>query len=294
MAAKPPVTAVAFSPGGKQVVAGSQAGIRVLSWPGLKPLKTIATKLDHVHDLEFSPNGKRLLAAGGTPGETGGWEVFSWPTAKPQAAGERDGDLVYAVAWKSDSSSWADGGLDRLIHVSSANGKPLTIAGHSRGVTAVGFLPDGKTLVSGGRDNSLRVWSLPDGKPMRSLNNHTRPIHDLAVRPQKGDGVPMVVTVSEDRSIRLWQPTIGRMVRFVRLKKAIPLAVAWTPDGSRIVVACNDGRLRVVDPDTVEIVQNSPGIAGWAYSVAVHPDGKSAVIAGADGAVKRVRLSGKP
>ncbi|MFQ5733975.1 MAG: WD40 repeat domain-containing protein [Planctomycetaceae bacterium] len=296
-AAKPPVTAVAISPDGKRVVAGSQAGIDVLSWPDLKTLKTIPTKLDQVHDLEFSPDGKRLLAAGGTPGESGVVEVFSWPAAKPQARYEHDGDLVYAVAWRPDSSGWAEAGLDRLIRVSSGGGKTIrrmTIAGHSRGVKAVGVLPGGKALVSGGNDNSLRVWSLPLGKAVRASNNHTRPIHDLAVRPKQAGGLPMVVTVSQDRTIRLWQPTIGRMVRFVRLKKAVPLAVRWTPDGSRIVVACTDGRLRVIDPDTVEIVQETRGIPGWAYSLDVHPDGKSAVIGGASGTIKCVPLSPRP
>ena len=36
LAAAPPITALAFAPGGDAVVVGSQAGLSVLSWPGLE------------------------------------------------------------------------------------------------------------------------------------------------------------------------------------------------------------------------------------------------------------------
>ena len=260
-------------------------------------MRVLKTELQNVHDLAFSPDGKWLLAAGGEPGETGAVEVYFWNGTKRQAARGGHDEVVYGVAWRSDSSGWVTASLDRSLRVfDRANAKPgRKITGHSRGVKAVGILPDGKTLVSGGNDNSLRVWSLKTGKLIRSFNNHTHPIHDLAVHPSKDkDALPMVVTVSEDRSVRLWQPTIGRMVRFVRLDKAIPLAVRWTPDGSRIIIACSDGHVRVIDPDTVAIVRDTPAISGWAYSLDVHPNGREAVVGGADGAVRRVVLKRKP
>lgn len=302
-AAEPPITAIAFSPDGKQVVGGSQSGITVRSWPELKMVRKLETKLEQVHDLKFSPDGKRLLAAGGIPGEEGKVEVFSWERAKPQAVIGNHEDLVYSVAWRADSMGWATASLDRSVAVfEAAKPKPVkVITGHSRGVKAVAILPDGKTLITGGIDNSLRVWSLPEGKPIRTFNNHTRPIHDVAVRPQpplkpplskggKQRGLPMLASVSDDRTIRLWQPTIGRMVRFARLKQAVPLAVRWTPDGSRIVVACSDGRVRVMDPDTAEITHNLSAVKGWAYCLAVHPNGKEVAVGGSGGELVRMEL----
>src|SRR5262245_30852993 len=51
----PPITALAFAPDSKSLLAGSQAGVRQLSWPELKPLGTLKTTLASVHDLAFSP-----------------------------------------------------------------------------------------------------------------------------------------------------------------------------------------------------------------------------------------------
>ena len=84
---------------------------------------------------------------------------------------------------------------------------------------------DGKTLVSAGVDQSVRVWDLESAKLIRSLNQHTKPVHALALRPTEV-GLPMVASAAGDRTIRLWQPTIGRMVRYVRLD-AEPLNIAW-------------------------------------------------------------------
>lgn len=294
-AAQPPVTAIAFSPTGDSVITGSQSGLKVLDWPALKLRKTLKTKLEHIHDVSFSPDGKRLAVAGGIPSEEGLVEVYAWPQGSLVFRSSGHEDLIYRVAWSANGAKLATAGLDRAcVLLDAKDGKPLrTIRGHSRGVTAVCFLPDSKTLVTAGlvtagTDQSVRVWSLPEGKPVRTLNNHTKAIHDLALRPQSS-GLPMIATVSDDRTVRLWQPTIGRMVRFVRLPAAA-LDVAWSIDGKQIFAACRDGRLRVIDPETVKLLHSLPAVIGWAYCLAVHPKDREIVVGGERGQLRRVKI----
>ena len=290
-AGAPPVTALAFAPDGESVVIGSQAGLEIWSWPGLKRIKKIQSQLRHIHDVIFSPDRKRLAVVGGIPAEEGAIEVFSWPEGKPLVRRTVHEDLIFAAAWGPGSKMLATVGLDRKVSLFQSSGeKPLRqFEGHSRGVTAVCFLPDGRSLVTAGIDNSLRIWDTTTGQVTRTLGNHTKPVHDLALRPgQNDDALPVVVSVSDDRTVRLWQPTIGRMVRFVRLQRVIPLAVAWTVDGNHIVVSCNDGHVRIIDPETVEILADIPALEGWAYSLAVHPAGRELAVGGENGEVKRV------
>ena len=293
-APKPPITALAFAPDGQSILVGSQAGIEVCSWPELKTIKSLKTKLAHVHDLAFSPDAKTLAAAGGSPGEKGEVEWFSWPESESRGRSAHHNDLVYRLAWQPAGKGFATASTDHLVLVhNESKEQPLKLSGHSRAVLAITFLPDGKTFISAGVDQSLRVWNAAEGKLIRTLDNHTAAVHDLAVRPGKSEGPPLVASAGADRTVRLWQPTVGRLVRFARLPCA-PLALAWTKDGGRLVCSCTDGRVRVLDPDTVQIISEHAALDGWAYSLALAPDDRFAVVGGPGGALKVFSLDTKP
>ena len=77
--AQPPVTALAFAPSEDLLVAGSQAGIRVVAWPSLEIISEWDTGVGQVHDFKFSPDGRLLLIVGGAAGQFGQWQLVSWP-----------------------------------------------------------------------------------------------------------------------------------------------------------------------------------------------------------------------
>lgn len=287
-AAKPPITAVAFAPDGTSIVAVSQSGLHIHVWPKLDWQRTIKASAPNLHCVAFSPSGKHVAVGGGSPSEEGVVEVFSWPEGKPVAKTDDHADSVRSVVWQNDGM-FLSASIDREIKLWDLQKKAncvLTLKGHSRSVAALCLVKNGKTLVSSGVDQSVRVWDMESGKLVHSLNQHTKPVHALAVRPAEG-GLPMVASAAGDRTIRFWQPTIGRMVRYVRLESE-PLNIAWTSDGSRIVASCVDGRVRVVDSDEVKVTQTIQAIDGWAYSVAVHPTDGSIAVAGSHGKLCRV------
>jgi len=283
----PPITALAFAPDGKSLVACSQEGLRVYGWPSLQLQQELAATAHNLHDLALSPRGDRLAVAGGDPARAGLVEILSWPGRELQATVRGQSDSVHAVGWRDDSTI-ALASLDHSILLAdTSSGETVgRLTGHSRGVRALCFLRGGETLVSAGIDQSVRVWNVPTEELVRSMNQHTGPVHDLALRPGKSE-LPMVASAAGDRTIRFWQPSIGRMVRYVRLASP-PLDIAWLPDGARIVASCSDGRVRVVDAETVQVVADLQAIGGPAYSVAVHPTDASLVVGGKGGELRRV------
>lgn len=291
-AAEPPVTALEFSPDGKSVLVGSQAGIEIRSWPDLKRTGQLETELPHINALQFSPDKKLLGVAGGEPAQSGQIEVFNWPGGKRILGKSIHDDLIYGIDWHTDSNRIATASLDRIVSVFDVrSGKVTTrFTKHSRGVTSVSFLQRTDLVVSAGMDQSLRVWNASDGQLLRTLDNHTRPIHAVAVRPaDDSTELPIIASVSDDRTVRVWQPTIGRMVRFARLP-AVPLDLKWSLDGRWIVASCDDGHVRVIDPDSVTIVRDVAALAGWAYCLAIHPNKHGIAVGGVRGKVKRLSL----
>ena len=288
VANEPPITALAFTPEAKQVVAVSQSGIHVYSWPELDHKRAIRTSALNLHCLAFSPNEKYLAVGGGAPSEDGVVEVFSWPKGEPITRFDSHNDSVRSVIWQ-DNDRLLTASIDREIklwHLEKETNSILTLKGHSRSVDAICLIGNGQTLVSTGADQSLRVWDMESGTLIRTMNQHTKPVNALELRPIR-DGLPMVASAARDRTIRFWQPTIGRMVRYIRLDSE-PLNIAWTNDGDRVLATCVDGRVRIIDPVEVTVTQDLPAINGWAYALAVHPHDRSAAIGGINGQIWRI------
>ena len=284
---EPPITDIIFSPDGQSVVACSQRGLQIHSWPDLKLQKRVKVAAANLHTVRFSPDGQRLAVGGGNPAEEGMVEIFSWPACVSLDTFSGHDDSVLAVRW-SDPDHVVSVSLDRQIILwNLKKGEcEATLRGHSRGVSAIGILP-GDQWVTAGHDRSVRVWDGPTGKLTRTLNQHTGDVHALAISPVVNDP-HMVATAAEDRSIRFWQPTIGRMMRYIRLDSA-PLDIAWL-DGSHLVAACADGQVRLVNTEQVKLLRAEPAIDGWAYAVACHPESGAIVVAGSGGQLKSMTL----
>ncbi len=281
-----PVTAAAMAPCGKHVVLGSAYGVEVRSWPELAVTAALSTDLINVHDLSFSPDGLTLLAAGGAPAEEGVVEVLAWPGGKIIRRVVAHQDLVYRVAWSPDSKRWATAGADGVCQVFDAHSgqRLVRYTGHSSGVLSLRYLPDNQTIISAGIDQTLRLWDSTNGRQLRTLDNHVGSVNDIAVRPREpADPAPaMVASISEDSTVRLWQPQIGRLMRFARLP-SIPRALAWSPTGDRLFLACDDGQIRVLDPDNANVIDQWAALQGRIYELVMDGGNDRLLVAGEAG-----------
>ncbi|TWT69305.1 WD40 repeat domain-containing protein [Crateriforma conspicua] len=284
----PPITDVAFSPDGRYLVCVGQSGIVSRRWPDLETVAAIQVPLDNLHCAAFSPDGDHLAVGGGNPADFGAVVTLKWSEGALDETivhqYRQFDDSVVDVRW-TGNNSWLAASIDRTVrHVHLNQSEATVMQGHSRAVTAVETFGQTKWILSGGDDHRLRLWDTADFETVRTLKQHTGPIVDIAAA-RTNDGLPIVATASEDRTVRLWQPTIGRLIRFCRLPQQ-PLKIAWSPDSQTIVAACRDGNLRWIDVASVQVVHTRQAIDGWAYAIAIHPSEPTIVVAGSGGKIQ--------
>lgn len=287
----PHVTAVAFTPNGKQVVIGSQAGVSIHNVGADAVVGRIATELEAVHDVRFSADGQLIAIAGGIPGESGVVELADWPGGELRQRIESHGDVVYQVDFANDGSRVVTASADEVcvVHAIGEERPAARFTQHSRAVLAVKMLPDGETAVSASRDQTLRVWNTRTGENLRTLHNHSRDVHALAVQPGTGS-LPLIASASADATVRFWQPTIGRMVRFARLPSE-PLSIAWVAGATKLIAGCRDGKARLIDPVRVKTIQTIDVSDGWLFAIAVDPtDDHRVAIGSTRGLIKTLTI----
>lgn len=68
---------------------------------------------------------------------------------------------------------------------------------------------DNKFLISGGEDQTIKIWSLKTGQLIQTLTAHQGSISTLAISPDNR----WLVSGSSDRSIKVWNLKTGKLLR---------------------------------------------------------------------------------
>jgi WD40 repeat protein len=164
------------------------------------------------------------------------------------------------------------------------------LKGHESLVNSVAFSPDGKTIVSGSSDNTIRLWDT-SGKPIgQPFKGHESYVRSVAFSP---DG-KTIVSGGMDDTIRLWD-TSGKPIGLpFKGHDYSVTSVAFSPDGKTIVSGSDDSTIRLWDTSGKPIGQPFKGHDYSVTSVAFSPDGKTIVSGGMDDTIRLWDTSGKP
>jgi WD40 repeat protein len=163
-------------------------------------------------------------------------------------------------------------------------GLSAVLTGHKEPVYAVAFSPDGKAVVTGAGDPSVKVWDAVSGKELKTFagpNGHTGLVLGVAVSP---DG-RQLATAGADNFARVWDfPSSAPAGSFALGSEG--RCVAVSADGSRLAGGGKDGKVRVWNASDGKPLHELSGHAGAVTGLAFSPNGQTLVTAGSDSTLR--------
>lgn len=103
--------------------------------------------------------------------------------------------------------------------------------GHTLGVFAVAWSPDGKRIASGSFDKTVQVWDALTGQHVFIYRGHTDQVNSISWSP---DG--KYIASSGDGTVQVWDPLTGHLI-FKRGSQVY--GTSWSPDSKQL--ACGNG-----------------------------------------------------
>ena len=153
----------------------------------------------------------------------------------------------------------------------ASTGKELDfLTGPMEGVNSIDFSPDGRIIVSGSKDGTVRLWDTTIGKHLKTLREHLWDVKSVCFSP---DG-KTIASGSAYGTVRLWNATTGKHLKKLRGHTASINSVCFSPDGKMIVSGSKDGTVRLWDTTTGKHLKTLSRSGGDVKSVCFSPDGK--------------------
>lgn len=256
------VRCLAISPNGDLLVSGSDdESVKIWSLTENRVLGSRLGHKDDVHAVAFSPDGS-LIASGGADSKTILWAAPDW-TAQSELPGDAE---CTALAFSPSGKYLASADIKGNVQISSVeNGKRVYSSQiHNKAIRAICFSIDGRYLVSGSEDETLKLWSVEGmGEPMAKVELG-RPVDSgptsriVLLDPAASRGMKAVST-RKDVVIRGKVQTDKELLKVLvngREAKLLPggqfsAQLGLQPGDNRVNVKAVDGAVNVMEENFV-------------------------------------------
>ena len=277
-----PITAIAFSPDGQQVIVGGYHELTVWNPQDGKLIRRIGNVGERSYALAVSPDGKTLVVGGGAPGRLGEVRLFDLAEGKLLKVLGSTSDVVFDVAFNPAGDRLAVAAADGVVRVfdMAKSELQLTITSHSDWVMSVAWNKDSTKLGTASRDKTAKIFDAKTGDLVVTYSGHGKPVQGVAFHP---DGKE-VYTSAADNKVHQWKIADG--------KKSADVASCGgevfklSTSGAFMFAPSADKSIRQFELKTRKQVRQYSSHNDWVLATAYHEGTKRLATGSFDGEVR--------
>jgi len=258
----------------------------------LQELTTIAGNF--VPQVSWADDGVRFVM----PGAVGSDSIWVYRTDQITLLPEiiPSGETMTTIEMHPDGTQAMFGTADGTVHLWQVVPDPnvnifetLFLNTHQRAITSIDFRPDGSQFVSAGQSAlttanvdktwAAIVWDAATVTQLAVLSEHDGLIQDMVWSPEGS----MLVTGSDDGTVRWWNPTTGEQVANVEI--GVPISTLdYSSNGQFVAVGVSqsDGSVYLLNGANGEQVAVYQVTSTGISSVAFSPDNTMLLLGGTD------------
>ncbi|KAF9485945.1 hypothetical protein BDN70DRAFT_870420 [Pholiota conissans] len=175
---------------------------------------------------------------------------------------------VYTIALSGNGKYLVSGLEDQTMRVWDASTGEELKVLEGHGNYSVAFSSDNKWIVSGSDDRTVRVWDASTGEELKVLEGHGDYVWSVAFSSDN----TQIVSGSDDKTVRVWDALMGEELKVLEGHCDYVRSVAFSSDNTQIVSGSDDKTVRVWDASTGEELKVLEGHGNCVWSIAISSD----------------------